>query len=115
MRWPQAAAVVPEQHLLGVVIVVAAGGLVGLLTGCAEDVVRVGVPEVRHGPAPLPSGVGWRPTGTTAAGRGRRAGIMVAPQASPPSGRGRRGVGGAETPTPASTHGGCSAPDWLAT
>ena len=25
------------------------------------------------------------------------------------------GVGGAETPTPASTHGGCSAPDWLAT
>jgi hypothetical protein len=39
-------------------------------------------------------------TGTTAAGRGRRAGIMVAPQASP---------------LQASTHGGCSAPDWLAT
>ena len=74
--WPQAAAVVPEQYLLGVVIVVAARGLVGLLTGCAEDVVRVGVLEVRHGPALLPSGVGWRPTGTTAAGRGRRAGIM---------------------------------------
>jgi hypothetical protein len=36
-------------------------------------------------------------------------------KAPPPSDRGRRGVGGAETPTPASTRGGCSAPDWLAT
>ena len=34
---------------------------------------------------------------------------------TPPSGRGRRGVGGAETPTPASKRGGCSVPGWLAT
>ena len=31
-------------------------------------------------------------------GRSRPAGITMAPQASPPTGRGRRGVGGAETP-----------------
>ena len=48
-------------------------------------------------------------------GRSRPAGITMAPQASPPTGRGRRGVGGAETPTPASTRGGCSAAGRLAT
>jgi hypothetical protein len=52
---PKSAAVVPEPHLLAVVVV-AAEGRVGLLTGRGEDMVGVGVPEVEHTqPLPDPS------------------------------------------------------------
>src|SRR4029453_12205078 len=52
-------------EVLALVVVVAAGGRVGLLTGCAEDVFRVGVPEVGHGPVPLVEG--WWPAPTRCA------------------------------------------------
>jgi hypothetical protein len=48
-------------------------------------------------------------------GRNRPAVMTMAAQAPPRQGRGRRGVGGAETPTPASKGGGCSAAASLAT
>jgi hypothetical protein len=52
-------------EVLGLVVLVAAGGRVGLLTRRAEDVFWVGVPEVGHGPVPLVEG--WWPAPTRCA------------------------------------------------
>jgi hypothetical protein len=72
-------------------------GQVGLVTGRAEDVVGVGIPEVRHGPTPLPSEVRKvaRPARTL---RSEPAGgDHDGSTGITPTGRGRRGSG-AETP-----------------
>ena len=62
--WPEAAAVVPEPHLLSVAVV-AVGGRIGLLTRRAEDVVWVGV---------LAGVVSRRDRGTSARGGQKGAG-----------------------------------------
>jgi hypothetical protein len=59
--------------------------------------VRVGVPEIGHGPAPLYGGE-TVPANTSAAGRGRPAETMTA-QRFPPQAEAGVGVGG-QDPTP---------------
>jgi hypothetical protein len=82
-----------EPYLLGVWSSWPLEGRVGLLTRRAEDVVRVGVPEAGHGPAPSIWWDGCEPA-RNAAGRSGPAGITMAPPAPPLRPRPAWGRGG---------------------
>ena len=109
--WPEAAAVVLEPHLLGMVVAVGSRGR--LLTSYLKTLS--GLVSQRSGMDRLLStGVNGTASSRDHGGSSRPAGITMTFEASPLRSRPACGRGGRD-PTPASKRGGCSAVAWLAT
>ena len=107
-RWSEAAAVVLEPDLLGIVV---AGGRGGLLTRCVGDVLRVWCPTDRAWTGSSPLGERVASCATTA-GRSRPGWFTMTLQNPPQA---EAGVGWGPRPTAASKRAGCSAAAWSAT
>jgi hypothetical protein len=112
--WPEAAAVVPERHLLGWSLPLGAGsgfvpGPLNTLSGLGSQ--KSGMDRL------LPSEVEMMANRhEMLRGRNRSAAItMAAPGITPHKAEAGAGSGGARIPAPASKRGGCSAAAWVAT